>query len=42
MQPLKIDQAVCGNSITDIAKAIYYTANLIDLEHVALGARYPA
>jgi len=34
------DQAVCGNSVGDIAKAIYYTANLIGVEHVALGSDF--
>jgi len=34
------DQAVCGNNVTDIARAIYYTANLIGVEHVALGSDF--
>ena len=33
-------QAVCGNSVIDIAKAIDYTANLIGIEQVALGSDF--
>jgi len=34
------DQAVCGNNVAAIAKAIYFTANLIGVEHVALGSDF--
>ena len=34
------NQAVCGNNVADIAKAINYTANLIGIEHVALGSDF--
>lgn len=34
------DTAVCGNDAKAIAKAIRYTANLIGVEHVALGSDF--
>ncbi len=34
------DKAVCGQSVEAIAKAIIYTANLIGVEHVALGSDF--
>jgi len=34
------DQAVCGNNVADIAKAILYAANLIGVEHIALGSDF--
>jgi microsomal dipeptidase-like Zn-dependent dipeptidase len=34
------DEAVCGESAEDIAKAIKYTADLAGVDHVALGSDY--
>jgi len=34
------DQAICGDDATSIAKAILYTANLIGIQHVALGSDF--
>jgi membrane dipeptidase len=34
------DTAVCGTGVADIARAIRYTANLVGVEHVALGSDY--
>ncbi|HKS41258.1 MAG TPA: dipeptidase [Blastocatellia bacterium] len=34
------DTAVCGNDATAIARAIHYAANIVGIEHVALGSDY--
>ena len=34
------DTAVCGNDATAIARAIHYAANIVGVEHVALGSDY--
>ena len=34
------DTAVCGNDASAIARAIRYTANIVGVEHVALGSDY--
>ena len=34
------DQAVCGTNALATAKAIQYTANLVGIEHVALGSDF--
>jgi len=34
------DKAICGDDVKSIAKAILYTANLVGIQHVALGSDF--